>query len=106
MMPCDLVAFTAVEGGALDDVHARAIVALHVEIAGNKVARAAVVEVARDRERLEKDLGHDHGTPEIERDSAVVERGERGGQATEVAVARVTDRGAVRGRMLMDDLRA
>src|SRR4029079_7400450 len=106
MVPRDLVSLAALQRGTLDDVHARAIVALLVEIDRDEIPRFSGVEIPRDRERLEKDLGHDHRAAEVEHDTTVVDLRERRGEATEVAVARVTDRGAIGLGMLVNDLGA
>ena len=102
-MPCDLVAFAAVQGGPLHDVHSRAIVPLHIEIARHEVLRLPMVEVARDGERLQEHFGHDHRAPEIEHDAAIVQAVEARRQASKIPVARVADRCAVRAGMLMND---
>src|SRR5437899_4895160 len=89
MVPRYFVALAAELGGTLHDVHARAIVALHVEIAGRKVGGFAVVQIARDRQRLQKYLGHYHGAAEVENDTAVLERGQRRGETVKIAMTRV-----------------
>jgi hypothetical protein len=76
MVPRYFVPFATELGGALHDVDARPVVALHVEIAGREVGGFAVVQIARDRQRLQKYLGHDHGAAEIENDAAVLESGQ------------------------------
>ena len=75
MVPGDLVAFPAPLSRALDHVHARAVVALHVEIAGGESGRLSVVEVPRDRQRLQEYLRHYHRATEVEDHSALVQRG-------------------------------
>src|SRR4051812_8273152 len=105
-MPSDLIALPALECGTLHDIHARPVMALHVEIDRHEVPRTARAEVASDRQRFEKDLGHDHGASEVQYDTAVVQIGECGGEASKNAMARVADRGATRRRMLMNDLGA
>src|SRR2546426_8168614 len=97
---------TAGERRALDDVHPRPVVALHVAVAGREPGRLAATQVARDGEGLEEHLGHHHRAADIEDDAAVMERGERRGEALEVAVARGAERGAVRRGVLMDDIGA
>ncbi len=104
MVPCYFVALPAPLRRALDDVHARPVVALHVEVAGRERGGLSRVQVSRDGERLEKNLRHDHRASQIEHDAAIVQRGQRRGETPEIAVARLPDRGAVRGRMLVDDL--
>ena len=47
---------------------------LHVEIDGDEILRAAGIEVARDRQRLEEHLRHDHGATDIQHDAAVIDR--------------------------------
>ena len=107
MVAGDLVTLPPVEGGPLHDVHARAVVTLHVEVAAREAVRTAIAaEVARDGERLEEDLGHDHRAAEVEHDAAVVEADDRVREPAEVAMAGVADRGTVGGRMLVDDLGA
>jgi len=86
------------------DVHARPVVPLHVAIACREPRGLAAAQVARDREGLEEHFGHHHGAPDIEDHTAVVQRGERCGESLEVAVARGTERGAVRRGVLMDDV--
>src|SRR5256712_12171203 len=71
-----------------------------------KSGRLAATQVARDGEGLEEHLGHHHRAADIEDDAAVMERGERRGEALEVAVARGAERGAVRRGALMDDVGA
>src|SRR6478736_7726102 len=106
MVSGDLVALPTVERGALYDVHARTVVALHVKVGRDEVTRAAVVQIARDGEGLEKNLGHDHGAAQVQHDAAVVNVGERRREAAKIAVTRVADRGAVRRRVLVNDLGA
>ena len=103
MVPGDLIALSAALGRPLHDVHTRTVVALHVEIAGREARRLSLVQIARDRECLEKYLGHDDSAAEVEDHSSVVERGQRCGEAAEIAVARVSDCGAIRCGMLVDD---
>src|SRR5690242_3329378 len=85
VMAGDLVAFPAVECWALHHIHAWPILALHVEIDRHEVARLSAAEVARDRQRLEKDFRHDDRAAEVQHDAAVVEIGERRGETTKVA---------------------
>jgi hypothetical protein len=106
MVASYLVPFAAPLSWALDHVHARAVVALHVEIAGGESGRLSVVEVSRDRQRLQKYLWHDHRAPEVEDDSTFVQGGEGCGEPTEVAVAGVADRRAICRWMLMNYLGA
>src|SRR6185369_16631441 len=73
VMSCDLITAPTVHGGTLYDVHARPVVALHVEIDRDEVARTSIVQIAGDRERLEKHLRHDHRAAEVEHDAAVVQ---------------------------------
>src|SRR5439155_25464225 len=80
--------------------------ALHVQIDGDEILRTSVVEVPRDRERLEKHLWHDHRAAEIEHYAAAVERQERGREATKVSVAGISDSSAARRGVLMDYLGA
>src|SRR6476659_9439020 len=96
MVPCYFVPLATELSGSLDDVDARAIMALHVEIASGEVCGFAGVEIARDRQCLQEDLGHYHRTPEIQHHSAVVKLRQRRSEATEIAVARVTNRGPIR----------
>src|SRR5256885_6311357 len=88
---------------ALDDVHARAVVALHVEVAGSEVGGFSAVEVARDRERLEENLRHDDRAAEVEHDTPVVKARQGRGQSAKVAVAGVTNRSATGRWVLMND---
>src|SRR5450759_3033516 len=106
MVASYLVAFAAPLSWALDHVHARAVVALHVEIAGGESGRLSVVEVPGDGQRLQKYLRHYHGAAEVEDDSPLVQREEGRGEPTEVAVARVAYGRAIRCRMLMNYLGA
>src|SRR6266513_4821967 len=101
-----LVTFSASLRRPLHDVHARAVVALHVEVAGCESGRLAVVEVSRDRQRLEKNLRHYHGAAEVENDTPVLQRRKRCGETAEIPVAGVADRGAIGGWMLMNYLGA
>src|SRR4051794_37936901 len=80
--------------------------ALHVEIDRHEILRAALIQIARDRQRLQENLRHYHRTAEVEHDAAVVEIGERRREASEIAMARVADRRATGRRVLMDDLGA
>src|SRR6266446_8489144 len=83
------------------DIHARAIMTLHVAIACSKVLRPPAVEVARNRERLEENLGHHDGAAEIQHHTTIVETRQDGGEPFEIAVAGSADGSAVGGRMLM-----
>src|SRR6185503_21274320 len=74
-----------------------------VAVASCEVLRTSAVQIARDRQRLEKNLGHDDGAAEIEHDAAVVEIGQRARKPLEVAMTRCPERGAVGARMLVDD---
>src|SRR5437762_10625772 len=103
MVPRDLVALAAVQRRPLNDIHSRTIVPLHIEVDRDEVLRPAIVEITRDRKRLEKDFGHDHGAAEVEDDTAVIQVGARCGEAAEIAMARVADRRAVCCWMLMND---
>src|SRR4051812_31054629 len=60
VMAGDLVALSALERRALHDVHARPVMALHVEVGGHESGRFSIAEIARDGERFQEDLGHDH----------------------------------------------
>ena len=53
----EFVALATVHGGTLDDVHARPVVALHVHVACHELLGSAVVQIPRDRQRLEKHPG-------------------------------------------------
>src|ERR1700694_357650 len=104
-MTGDLESFSPMERRALYDVHARPVVTLHVEVATDESVRpAASREIARDGERLEKDLGHDDRATEVEDDAAIVQSGDRVRQSPEIAVTRVADRRSIRRRLLMNDL--
>ena len=104
MVPGNLVALAAPLGRPLHDVHARTVVALHVEIAGREGRRLSIVQVSRDGERLQKHLGHDDRAAQIEDYASIVESGERRREPPEIAVAGVADCGAVRGGVLVYDL--
>src|SRR5687768_12222107 len=106
MVPGYLVAFPAALRRALHDVDSRAVVALHVEIAGGEPGRLSIVQVARDRERLEKHFRHYHRATEVEDYAPVVKCGQRRGEPPEIPVARVSDSRAVGGGVLVNDLRA
>src|ERR1041384_8006474 len=84
------------ERRALDYVHTRPVVALHVAIASGESGRLAAPQVARDGEGVEAHLGHHDPAAGIEDDAAVGECGERPGESLKVAVARGAERGAVR----------
>src|SRR5256885_6440414 len=103
MMAGQLNAAPTRQRRALDDIYARPILPLHVAIACREILGTAAIQVARDRERLEKHLGHDDRTPQIQHDAAVVQIGQHSRQALEVAVTGFPDRRAVRRWMLMDD---
>src|SRR3954470_16417910 len=79
---------------------------LHVEITRHEILRASLVQIARDGERLEENLGHDHGAAEVEHHTAILEVAQPMREAAEVSMARVPDGGTARGWMLMDDLGA
>src|ERR1700686_1331698 len=106
MVPGYLVAFSAPLSRALDNVHARTVMALHVEITRGESRRLSIVEVPRDRQRFQKYLRHYHRAAGVEDHSALVQRGKRRGEPAEVAVARVADRRTVGRWMLMNDLGA
>src|SRR5687767_793505 len=105
-MPRDLEALAAGEYRTLHDIHARTIVALHVEIAGGEPRGPALVEVARDRQRLEEHFGHDDRAAYIQNDATVVQRRERRRQPSKVPQAGIANRRAVGDRMLMHDFSA
>jgi hypothetical protein len=103
-MPRDLHG-PAPERRTLDDIHPGPVVALHVEVRREEVRGAALLEIARDRERLEEDLRHDHGAAPVEHGAAVVNRGEGSREAKEIPVAGGTEGCPVGGGVLMDDFR-
>ena len=77
-----------------------------VQIARCERGRLAVVQIARDGQRLEEDFGHDHRAAEVEDDAPLVESGERCREPAESAVARVPNRRAAGGGVLVYDLGA
>ena len=85
MVPGDLVALSAPLRRPLHDVHARTVVALHVEVAGGERRRFSVVEVARDRERFQKHFRHDYGATDIQHHAAFELRNHRG-ECLEIAI--------------------
>jgi hypothetical protein len=106
MMARDLVACTAARPGRpFDNVHARAVVADHVEIGRYKRARPAVVDVPAHRERLQEYLGHEDSGSEVEYDTAF-DVLEVSGEAAEIGHAGGADGGSIRGWVLVDDLGA
>src|SRR5688500_7152377 len=105
MVPCYFVPLSASERWPDYDVHARPVVPLHVEVAGDEIEWLPVIEVPRDRERLEEHLGHDHRASEVEYDASAMEGGKRAGKPAEVAMTRVADGRPARRGMLMNDLR-
>ena len=81
VMSRDLVALPAPRPyGPFHDVHAWPVVPDHIEVRGGECTRRAVVNVARDGECLEEDLGHDHGRAEVQ-DDATLESFQVGGKA-------------------------
>jgi hypothetical protein len=102
----DFVALSAPLSRPLYDVYARTVVPLHIEIARREAGRFSRVEISRDRQSFEKHFRHYHRAAEVEDDTAIMQRGQRRGETAEIAVARVTDRRAARGRMLVDYLSA
>src|SRR5438128_5789056 len=96
----------ALLGRSLHHVDARAVVPLHVAVAGREVRGPAGVQVASDGERFEEHLGHHHRAAQIEYYPPSVEVGECRGEPLEVAVARGAECRAVGGGVLVDDLRA
>src|ERR1017187_2224386 len=103
-MADDVVAVTAFVCRATDDVFIRTIMADHVERDGREVVHL-VAEVAGDRERLEKNLGHDDGRTDIQ-DNATFELGDDGGELLKIKVRRFAEYAAICRRVLMDDVRA
>src|SRR4051812_9880278 len=101
MVASDLVALAALQRRALNHVHARPIMALHVEINRRKTLRAAVAEIARDRQRLEEHLRHDDGAAKVQHCATIVNREQRMGEPAKIAMARVADGSAITRRMLM-----
>src|SRR6185312_6174419 len=91
---------------SLDDVDVGAVVALHVEIAGGESRRSPAVQVAGDRQRFQEYLRHDDSAPDVQRDTTVIECGEGARESPKIAMAGLTDRRAVGGRVLVDDLGA
>jgi len=106
MVASYLIPFSAPLSRTLHDVYTRAVVPLHVEIARRESGRLTAVEIARNRQGFEKNLGHYHRASQIQHDAAVVQRRERRGQSAKIAVTGVPDRGATRRRVLMNDLGA
>src|SRR2546423_7039639 len=106
MVPRYLVALAAELSRPLDDVHSRAVVALHIQIASREAGRFAIIQIARDRERFQENLGHYHRAAQVEHDTSIVERRQRCSEPTEIAMARIADCGAIRSRVLMDDFGA
>src|SRR5688500_2697818 len=106
MMTSNLVPLATTGRRPLNDIHAWAVVALHVQITGCKTRRLPRMQIARNRQRLEKYLGHDDSAAEVEHDTAIVEVGEGRCEAAEIAVAGIANRGSVRSRMLVNYLRA
>src|SRR2546425_8331878 len=104
MMSGELNAPAPRERWPLDDVHARPIVTLHVAVARGEVLRTPAVQIARDRQCLDKHLRHHDRAAEIQDDAAVVEIRQHTGESLEIAMARGADRTAVGGWMLMHDL--
>ena len=104
MMPRELVSPPALERRPLDDIHARPVVSLHVEIDRHEVLRLPAVQIPRNGERFEKNFRHDHRAPEIEHDSTITDSDQSAGEASKVSMTRVANRRAVRGGMLMNDL--
>ena len=80
---------------SLDDVDARTVLALHVAVTGREILRPSIVQIARDGKCLEKYFGHDHGTAQIQDDAPVIEIGDRGREAFEIAMTRSADCRAV-----------
>src|ERR1700722_19753214 len=104
MVSDDVVAMTALMSRATYHILGGSIMADHVEGDGREVFDL-VTEVAGDRERLEKNLGHDDGGSDIQHNAALKLRDNRG-KLLEVDVARFAEHAAVRRRVLMNDVRA
>jgi hypothetical protein len=88
-------AAAAVARGALDDVHARPVVRLHVQFAGGEAARLSRAEVACHSQRLEEELRRHHGGAHVDHHAAVVKGRQGAGDAAEVVVAGGADGGGV-----------
>src|SRR5688500_10688057 len=105
-MAGDLIdAATASACGTLDDVHARTVLADHVEVGSDEHARHAVADVSTDGECFEEYLGHGDGGADVQHHAAFQAR-EMTGEDAEVGHAGGTDGGAVGSRALMDDIGA
>lgn len=91
-------------GWTLDDVDPGAIVPLHVEIGGQKMSGAAVIQITGNGQCLEEHLRHDHGTPAIEDGATLVQAGKTSCQPAKIPVRRVAEGSAIGGGMLVNDL--
>src|ERR1041385_1908954 len=87
----------------LDDVHARAVMALHVAVAGREILRPPRVEIPGHGQRLQKYLRHHDRAAEVQDKAAVIEVRQGAGEALEVAVTRRAEDGTVGRRLLVND---
>ncbi len=106
MVAGELNAAATRERRSLDDVHPRAVVALHVAIARGEILGLSTVQIARDGQRLEKHFRHDHRAAEIQDHATVVEIGHRTREALEIAMTRGAQGRAIGRGMLVNDLGA
>ena len=86
----------------LEHVKKASVLLIEVEVRGGQpVERSG--EVPRDRDRLQEDLGHDHGTADVQPDSSRHSRDERAERA-EVGEGRLPERGPIECRTHVDDI--
>src|ERR1041384_6389799 len=105
-MARELNAATARQRRPLDDVHARAGMALHVAVAGREILRPPRVEIPGYGQRLQKYLRHHDRAAEVQNKTAVIERRQGTGEALEVAVTRRAEDGPVGRRRRGGDVGA
>ncbi len=91
-------------GRPLDDVALGPVLAHEIEV-HRRQPRDAVAQIAGDGERLQEDLGQDHGRADVE-DDAVLQPGHEPAERLEVAVARLAEGGTVGARMHVVDVGA
>jgi hypothetical protein len=105
-MPGQQKAGSAGPGRALHYIHPWTIVPLHVEVGRGEMGRPPRTEIPRDRQRLQEDFRHQHGTAPVEHHATLVKIRDGSGKPPEVAVTGCADRGSIGSRMLMDDFSA
>lgn len=103
MVADDVITATALVGGAANNVFGWAIMADHVEVDGREIVDG-IAEVTGDGEDFEEDFWHDDRRANVEDDSALEFRDDRG-ELLEIEIRRLAQHAAVGGRMLMNNVR-